>query len=107
MAVGRRKQAGEQLLVRFAEGSDLRSRLEAAAKANNRTVTKEVIHRLEASLVEEGKALEKSQASGLIKLPVPTGKITKLENQLVDLEVQLLQRIETLETRLLALEAKT
>jgi hypothetical protein len=107
MAVGRRKQAGEQLLVRFAEGSDLRARLEAAAKANNRTVTKEVIHRLEASLSKEGTSLEKSQASGLIKVPLPTARMTKLEKQLAALEVELLQRIEALEARLLAQEANT
>lgn len=46
-----RKREGQQLLLRFPEGSDLRERLEECAKANSRSLTGEIIQRLEASLV--------------------------------------------------------
>lgn len=45
-----RKREGQQLLLRFPEGSELRDRLKGIADANNRTLTAEIIHRLEASL---------------------------------------------------------
>lgn len=48
-----RKREGQQLLVRFPAGSDLRDRLEKAAKDSGRTTTAEVIHRLERSLETE------------------------------------------------------
>lgn len=41
---------GKQLLLRFAEGSDLRERLDEVARANGRSTTAEVLLRLEASL---------------------------------------------------------
>jgi len=54
MAGERRKpQTGKQLLLRFAEGSDLRERLDQIAKANGRSTTAEVLLRLEASLQAE------------------------------------------------------
>ena len=46
----RKPQVGKQLLLRFAEGSDLRDRLDEIAKANGRSTTAEVLIRLEASL---------------------------------------------------------
>jgi hypothetical protein len=46
----RRKQTGQQLLLRFPEGSDLRDRLDEIARLNNRSLTAEIIHRLDASL---------------------------------------------------------
>ena len=54
MTAERRKpQTGKQLLLRFAEGSDLRDRLDRIAKANGRSTTAEVLLRLEASLQAE------------------------------------------------------
>ncbi|MBS0238985.1 MAG: Arc family DNA-binding protein [Proteobacteria bacterium] len=44
-----RVREGEQILIRFPPGSDLRSRLDAEAKENGRRTTAEVIHRLEQS----------------------------------------------------------
>src|SRR3546814_5673298 len=56
MTAERRKpQTGKQLLLRFAEGSDLRDRLDQIAKANGRATTAEVLLRLEASLQAEEK----------------------------------------------------
>jgi len=56
MAIERRKpQRGKQLLLRFAEGSDLRERLDKIAKENGRSTTAEVLLRLEASLQAEQK----------------------------------------------------
>ena len=45
-----RKRGGPQLLLRFPEGSDLRERLDVAAKENNRSLSAEIVHRLEISL---------------------------------------------------------
>lgn len=56
MTIERRKpQTGKQLLLRFAEGSDLRDRLDKIAKENGRSTTAEVLLRLEASLQVEQK----------------------------------------------------
>jgi len=56
MTIERRKpQTGKQLLLRFAEGSDLRDRLDQIAKTNGRSTTAEVLLRLEASLQAEEK----------------------------------------------------
>jgi len=52
----RRKQTGQQLLLRFEEGSDLRDRLEKIAKANGRSTTAEVLLRLKKSLGEDDNA---------------------------------------------------
>ena len=46
----RRKQAGHQMQIRFPEGSDLRERLMEFARANNRSLTAEIMWRLEVSL---------------------------------------------------------
>lgn len=46
-----RKREGQQLLLRFTEGSDLREKLEECAKANNRSLTGEILHRLEHSII--------------------------------------------------------
>ena len=48
------KRDGKQLLLRFKEGSDLRERLTAVAKQNNRSVSAEIIHRLETSISGAG-----------------------------------------------------
>lgn len=45
-----RKREGPQLLLRFPEGSNLRDRLDGAARENKRSLTAEIIHRLERSL---------------------------------------------------------
>src|SRR3546814_13617245 len=56
MTAERRKpQTGKQLLLRFAEGSDLRDRLDQLATANGRSTTAEVLLRLAASLQAEDK----------------------------------------------------
>jgi hypothetical protein len=48
-----RKRDGAQLLLRFTEGSDLRETLKRKAALNGRTLTAEIIFRLEQSLVRE------------------------------------------------------
>jgi replication-associated recombination protein RarA len=53
MVNANREREGDQLLVRFERGSDLRKRLKKAADDNNRTMTKEVIYRLENSFEEK------------------------------------------------------
>ena len=45
-----RKREGPQLLLRFPEGSNLRDRLDDLARENKRSLTAEIIHRLERSL---------------------------------------------------------
>ena len=54
---GRRKQAGHQMQISFPEGSDLRERLMDRAKANNRSLTAEIMWRLEVSLDPNAKVL--------------------------------------------------
>ena len=49
----RTPQKGKQLLLRFAEGSDLRDRLDRVARANGRSTTAEVLLRLADSLQRE------------------------------------------------------
>lgn len=44
------KREGKQLLLRFPERSDLRERLSAVAEQSNRSLSAEIIFRLEASL---------------------------------------------------------
>ncbi|MET4688841.1 Arc family DNA-binding protein [Sinorhizobium fredii] len=53
MANDRRKQTGQQLLLRFQEGTNLRDRLEQIARANGRSTTAEVLLRLERSLKDD------------------------------------------------------
>lgn len=48
-----RKRPGEQLLIRFPEASDLKGRLTEAAEANNRSLSSEVVFRLEQSFEAE------------------------------------------------------
>jgi hypothetical protein len=50
MPVETKKREGQQLLLRFPDGSDLRERLEECAKASSRSLTGEIVHRLEMSL---------------------------------------------------------
>ncbi|RUP10310.1 Arc family DNA-binding protein [Hyphomicrobium sp.] len=49
-----RKREGDQILLRFPEGSDLRSKLQTAAEKDGRTTTAEIVHRLEQSLERTG-----------------------------------------------------
>ena len=50
MAKVQPKREGKQLLLRFPERSDLRERLSAVADQSNRSLSAEIIFRLEASL---------------------------------------------------------
>ena len=50
MSEGKHRQAGHQMQIRFPEGSDLRERLMERARANNRSLTAEIMWRLEVSL---------------------------------------------------------
>lgn len=52
MAKEQVKREGKQLLLRFPERSDLRERLSVAADQNNRSLSAEIIFRLEVSLQE-------------------------------------------------------
>lgn len=91
-----RKREGQQLLLRFAEGSDLRDRLQEIAKANNRTMTQEILFRLEASLSEEPSIKPVTPEGGLKFLTATKGQsIAKLDARLNELE----QRVRTLEGR--------
>ena len=91
-----RKREGQQLLLRFAEGSDLRDRLQEVAKANNRTMTQEILFRLEASLSDESSIKPKMPEGGLKFLTATKGQsIAKLDARLNELE----QRVRTLEGR--------
>ncbi|WFE75658.1 Arc family DNA-binding protein [Roseinatronobacter sp. S2] len=91
-----RKREGQQLLLRFAEGSDLRDRLQEVAKANNRTMTQEILFRLEASLSEERATNPVTSESGLKFLAATKGQsIAKLDARLNELE----QRVKALEGR--------
>jgi len=53
MAKEQPKREGKQLLLRFPERSDLRERLSAVADQNNRSLSAEIIFRLEASLQDD------------------------------------------------------
>lgn len=83
-----RKREGQQLLLRFAEGSDLRDRLDEIARANNRSLTAEILHRLEASLSDEGDARSKLAAQRLMRGPGdPLEKrVSELEDRLAAVE---------------------
>lgn len=48
-----KRRTSSQLLLRFPEASDLRQRLEEISQRNNRSLTKEIIFRLEQSLASE------------------------------------------------------
>lgn len=50
MAKEQPKREGKQLLLRFPERSDLRERLSAVADQNNRSLSAEIIFRLDVSL---------------------------------------------------------
>lgn len=91
MALDTRKREGQQLLLRFSEGSDLRDRLDECAKSNNRSLTGEILHRLEASL--------QSAASGTV---APTDD-TPVRN--VDF-TRLAEKVKWLEDRLRMLEKR-
>lgn len=60
MADGVRRREGQQLLLRFPEGSDLRDRLEKIAQGNQRSLSAEIIYQLEqaVALSEQGVPLE-------------------------------------------------
>lgn len=96
MGGGTAKRGGAQLLLRFPESSDLRERLNMLAVGNNRSLTAEIVHRLEASLTAEGVEgpnwLQKIQQSPRIQT----------EKRILALEVQL----DLLKDRLAAIEGK-
>lgn len=81
-----RKREGQQLLLRFPEGSDLRDTLKNIADTNNRTLTAEIIHRLEASLEADVPDFTK---------PGPDERLTALESEVNALKA----RVVTLETK--------
>ncbi|MFI0848412.1 Arc family DNA-binding protein [Mesorhizobium sp. IMUNJ 23232] len=51
----KRKREGQQLLLRFPNGSDMRDRLNEIARGNGRSLSAEIFHRLEWSLEAEAK----------------------------------------------------
>ena len=75
-----KKREGQQLLIRFPVGSDLRTRLEEVAKASGRTTTAEVIHRLEQSLEGE-KGLEADVETLRAEVRMLSSRVMKLESQ--------------------------
>lgn len=83
-----RRREGAQLLLRFPERSDLKDRLEEHARQNKRSLTAEIIHRLEASL------------NGATSSPEAGKGLT-----ILDLLQDLYGKTEVLEARVSALEA--
>ena len=84
-----RKREGPQLLLRFAEGSDLRDRLNAIAAANNRSLTAEILHRLEQSFSDLSdspsmKLLLRGKGRAGADLEQ---RLTRLEKKVADLQV--------------------
>lgn len=99
------RKMGGQLLLRFPETSDLRQCLQELADKNNRTLTSEIIHRLELSIDRDGMRgpLAKIQTSPTIQLEKRLGKIE------IDLEEQIdnvRERVSELEREVAALKAK-
>ncbi len=91
-----KKREGHQLLLRFAEGSDLRDRLQQAAAANNRTLTQEILFRLEGSL----------QADTVEHEPKRTGGLSFMQTAKGLSLVSLHERVEALAARIKALEER-
>ena len=91
-----RKREGQQLLLRFADGSSLKDRLQEVAKTNNRTLTQEILFRLESSLDAEGSA---ESTSGGRKIKLSALKKSKTQSELT-------QRVDALEARVVALEER-
>lgn len=75
-----RKREGHQLLIRFPEGSDIRERLDVLAKANSRSLSAEIIHRLDMSL-----RVEVSAGAASPDAPVLFKRVDTLEQELIEL----------------------
>lgn len=88
MAVETRKREGQQLLLRFPDGSDLRDRLDECARANSRSLTGEIIHRLEASLsgVEDKAGQNASPAVSRAEYDRLTSEVRAIQQRLMALE---------------------
>ena len=90
-----RKRDGRQFLLRFAEESDLRDRLHQVAKANNRTLTQEILYRLEASLADSSMSDAKQAGMGSkFAKAAKANSISRLETRMSRLE----QRVKALES---------
>ena len=89
-----RKREGQQLLLRFADGSDLKDRLQEVAKLNNRTLTQEILFRLESSLEVDVSA--DAFAEGR--------KLMFAEHSKTKARSELSRRMDALEARVSALE---
>lgn len=76
--------------------TDLRRKIEEAAKRNNRTLNAEIVMRLEQAFATDGTWLDAVNASPSVRA----------ERSLLALEARLADRIEDLEARMQALEAK-
>ncbi|WP_276118377.1 Arc family DNA-binding protein [Pararhizobium qamdonense] len=59
----KRKREGAQLLLRFNEGSDMRETLKRIAALNGRTLTAEILYRLEQSLEGDDKLVNVSRGA--------------------------------------------
>jgi len=106
MVNGPRRREGDQLLIRFPAGSDIRARLAQAAEANKRSLSSEVVHRLEFSLAvdvtvhETGYDVEHG-------LGTPEWNAAMLRRKPNDASgTPLTERVAALEERVIALEAK-
>ena len=91
-----RKREGQQLLLRFADGSDLKDRLQEVAKLNNRTLTQEILFRLESSLEADVNADDPADRAELGLVTFHKKKASRA----------LAQRLDALEARVSALEGK-
>lgn len=91
-----RKREGQQLLLRFADRSDLKDRLQEVAKLNNRTLTQEILFRLESSLEDD---VGDAATTGGRTIKLSSLKKAKQNSDLA-------KRLDTLEARVRALEGK-
>ncbi|WP_210165076.1 hypothetical protein [Pseudorhizobium marinum] len=65
MANEKRKREGAQLLLRFSEGSGLREVLKREAALNGRTLTAEIIFRLENSVAQQEELSPSVSSTGI------------------------------------------
>lgn len=103
MVNGPRKREGDQLLLRFPAGSDIRARLAKIAESNRRSLSAEIMHRLEFTLavdvtvqdtgfdVGHGAGSAEWNAAMMKRQPPHSNKLSqkKLEDRVSELEARM------------------
>lgn len=79
MTTKENSRPGPKMMLRFGDGSELKDKLEAVAKANGRTLTGEILGRLEASLAADPQGR-------MVVVPKRTKPANALEKRLALLE---------------------